>query len=468
MLFRVGNFFMMISYRFHRLNTILNIFPSGGYNGGVATTETNQKENTMNGKWKKTGRLLTALLAALVLGSVPATGRIKLAALPERDRVDIMLDNGRFTLVEEERVVPLLKSTKERGNNRIDFSWSNTRIDKNSIQFRPVAIRRGGDFVPVRKVTLPGGVEIGEVQVTSVSYPPGENALVWDVYAAESCAVKVRVSYLISNLDRTFSYKALTDRQETWMSLRKFVRVSNYSGEDFGTAGIWAGFGDIFRKVVGQDETLEILIHKYDRVPIEKTYTFDWYKHGALNNEKPYASRIQMHYVLHNDKAHGMGLFPLEAGKARIFIQDGSGSSAFLGEDWAGLTPIDDKLRLFLGDAQDVVCTRKIKANQRHEVRGNLFNQEITITYELENFKDKPVNLRIVEQLQRLVADYGRAQSGIEWSSQSGTSPEITISLEEGGDNPVLQVKLPARPADKSAPVVKTVLTFHILVKNLW
>jgi hypothetical protein len=93
-----------------------------------------------------------------------------------------------------------------------------------------------------------------------------------------------------------------------------------------------------------------------------------------------------------------MGLFPLKAGKARIFIQDGSGSSAFLGEDWAGLTPIDDRMRLFLGDAQDVVCTRKIKTNKRHEIRGNLFNQEITITYELENFKDKPVNLKIVEQ----------------------------------------------------------------------
>ena len=53
---------------------------------------------------------------------------------------------GRYTLVEEERIVPLLASNNTRGNNRIDFSWSNTQIDKDSIQFRPLAIREDGKF----------------------------------------------------------------------------------------------------------------------------------------------------------------------------------------------------------------------------------------------------------------------------------------------------------------------------------
>ena len=416
---------------------------------------------------KRAKLVFPVLMIFLLAGSLQA--RIKLATLPERNRVEVMLDNGKYTLVEEERVVPLLKTTRSRGNNRVDFSWSNTMIDKNSIQFRPLAIRRGGRFVPIRKVTLPGGRMIRQVQVVSVSYPPGENALVWDVFAARACAVKVRVSYLIRNLGRVFSYRALANRDESRLTLRKFISVSNYSGEDFGLAGIWAGFGDVFRKVLGQQETLKILVHKFRNVPIEKTYTFDWYKHGRLNAAKPLASRVLMHYVLQNDKKHGMGRFPLQPGKVRIFMEDSSGSSAFLGEDWARLTPVDDRMKLYLGDARDIVCTRKIVRNRRHHLRGDRYNQELILRYEIQNFKKKAATLRIVEQMYRLASEYASIRyAGVEWSRRSGTSSNVRISTKKGSDNPVLSVKLPARPKDAAASVPKIVVKFHVMIKNLW
>ena len=73
-------------------------------------------------------------------------------------------------------------------------------------------------------------------------------------------------------------------------------------------------------------------------------------------------------------------------------------------------------MRLYLGEARDVVCTRTIEDNQRHPVRGNLFDQEIRIKYEIENFKDKPVTLDIVEQLNRLAPSTARDPHGdVEW-----------------------------------------------------
>ena len=84
-----------------------------------------------------------AALLVLVAGSTVAFGRVRLTTLPSRERVEIQLDNLNATLVEEERLVPLLKSTSETGNNMIDFSWSNTQIDKNTIRFRPLAILSG-------------------------------------------------------------------------------------------------------------------------------------------------------------------------------------------------------------------------------------------------------------------------------------------------------------------------------------
>jgi hypothetical protein len=408
--------------------------------------------------------LALVLAASLAAWASPALARIKLAALPQRERVEIHLDNGRYTLVEEERIVPLLKSAAKTGNNMIDFSWSNTQIDKDSIQFRPLAAREGGEFRPIKTVN-----EQEEVAVINVAYPPNENALVWEVYAAKACAVKVRVSYLIRNLTRTFSYRALANKDETQMVLRNFIKLRNYSGEDFGAAGVWAGFGPKFLKPVGQQEEIQMLLHRFNQVAVQKTFTFDWYRHGPLNPAKPLASKVLMHYKLANDKKHGLGEFPLQPGKVRIFIDDGRGGEAFLGEDWAPLTPLDGKMRLYLGEARDIVCTRIVEKNERHVVRGNLFHQELILKYEIENFKDKPATLDIVEQLNRVACQYGRDPHGdAEWERGSQTSKEITFTYEFGGATPVLSVELPARPKDKDKKVPKKTVKFHFTIKNLW
>ena len=102
-----------------------------------------------------------ALAAAGVLAS-PCFGRIKLITLPVRERVEIQLDHPDATLVEEERIVPLVK-----GENQVDFSWANTAIDPSTIVFRVVGAA-------------------ADVKVLSVSYPPNEAALVWAVGAGDS------------------------------------------------------------------------------------------------------------------------------------------------------------------------------------------------------------------------------------------------------------------------------------------
>ncbi len=404
------------------------------------------------------------LLLGLAAAPRPAEARIKLATQPQRERVEIQLDNGRYTLVEEERIVPLLASTTQRGNNRIDFSWANTRIDKSSIQFRPLAIREDGTFRPIREVD---GQR--EVAVINVASPPNENALVWEVYAKEACALKVRVSYLISNLGRTFAYRALANKDETHLLLKKYIQLRNYSGEDFGEAGIWAGFGPKFEKTVGQQVDIKMLLERFKRVPIRKTFTFDWFAHGPLNPDKPHASRVLMHYELTNDGKHGLGKFPMQPGKVRIFIQDGRGGEAFLGEDWARFTPLDDKMRLYLGEARDVICTRIVQDNKRHRITGNLFNQEIWLRYEIENFKDDAVTLDIVEQLNALASKYGaRAPGDVEWSLGKDTTEGLKITTERGGALPILHVEAPARPKDPDAKVEKVVVTLHVALKNLW
>jgi hypothetical protein len=413
----------------------------------------------------------TLSLAFVLAQASPAAARIKLATLPVRERVELQLDNGSYTLVEEERIVPLLQSSAKTGNNAIDFSWSNAAIDKDSIQFRPLAVREGNEFRALKKVE---GKD--EIAVINVAYPPNENALVWEVYSANAVAAKVRVSYLISNLGRSFNYRASANKDETELSLRAFIKLRNYSGEEFGDSGVWAGFGPRYVKPVGNQEEWQMLLAKYDNVPIKKTFTFDWYQNGQLNAEKPLASPIHTHYELVNDGAHKLGEFPLQPGKVRMFIDDGRKGEAFLGEDIALLTPLDGKLRLFLGQSQDIVCTRMIARNERHVVRGNLFDQEIIVKYEIENYREKACTVDIVEQLNRLAQQYAAQPRGdVEWELGDRTARTLKITREDGGAVPKLHIDLPARPkpAANAAPgetpkVSPVVVEFHVILKNLW
>src|SRR3954467_1813948 len=138
-----------------------------------------------------------ALCAAAILGVVSplAQARIKLITLPPRERVEVQLDHPGATLVEEERIVPLVK-----GENQVDFSWANTAIDPATIVFRVVD-------------------KPDAVKVLSVSYPPGEAALVWAVSAGESGSARVRISYLLGNLAKSFTYRAVANHAETALVL---------------------------------------------------------------------------------------------------------------------------------------------------------------------------------------------------------------------------------------------------------
>src|SRR3954451_6541434 len=194
-----------------------------------------------------------ALAAIVLLFPDIASARVKLITLPVRERVEIQLDNPGATLVEEERIVPLVK-----GDNQVDFSWANTQIDPNTIVFRIIGPAVGAAL---------------DVNVVSVSYPPSEAALVWTVSASESGSARVRISYLLGNLTKSFNYRAVASHDEKSLDLSQYLRLQNLANEAYRDTGVWAGFGPHFKKPIGLNETKEVLIEKYQAVPIQKTYT---------------------------------------------------------------------------------------------------------------------------------------------------------------------------------------------------
>jgi hypothetical protein len=393
--------------------------------------------------------LLVALVAPWVIPTA-AMARIKLITLPVRQRVEIQLDNPNASLVEEERIVPLVK-----GLNQVDFSWANTQIDPNTIVFRVVP-----------RADAPEGKPL-EVNVLSVSYPPNEAALVWQVSSSGSGSARVRISYLLGNLTKSFNYRAVASHDERTLTLREYMRLQNLANEEFGSTGLWAGFGPRFLKPIGINETKEMLVEKFVDVPIEKTYTCDPGEFGYLDEPKK-KLLVPMHYVLTNDKANNLGTAPLQFGKVRIFQDDGRGSTAFLGEDWGKFTPLDDEMRLYVGTARDVVVKRTIDKNEQKRVAGNLYHREVIVKYEIENFKDKAVALNVQESL-RHVRNEVRGDTGrdVQWELGDQTTFEGGPDKEKGTfDRVVFHAHLPARGADDKA--TKIIHKLHVIIKNEW
>jgi hypothetical protein len=396
--------------------------------------------------------LVTAtLLAALAIAPNEAWARVKLITLPVRERVEIQLDHEQATLVEEERIVPLVK-----GENQVDFSWANTQIDPSSIVFRVL----GGE-----------GKGTPEVNVLSVSYPPNESALVWTVSASDSGSARVRISYILGNLTKSFNYRAIASNDETTLDLSQYMRLKNFANEEFAGAGVWAGFGPKFSKPIGLNETKELLIERFKAVPIEKTYTCNPAEYDYLDRPQN-KLRVPMHYVIKNDKKHGLGAAALPFGKVRIFIAGGGddpqAGTAFLGEDWGKFTPRDDEMRLYLGVAQDVVVKRTIEKNETRRVSGNLYDQELIVKYEIENFKKKPVRLDLVENLRHLRSEV-RADNArdVEWElGKETTFPDGPDQERSTAEQLTFHAELPAAGDDGKAE--KVVHKLHITLKNEW
>jgi len=398
---------------------------------------------------KRTAPLIVSCLIVVLLAPA-ASARIKLITLPVRQRVEVQLDHDHATLVEEERIVPLVK-----GTNQVDFSWANTRIDPGTIVFRVLG-PAGDDAAAL------------EANVISVSYPPGENALVWDVFASRSGSATVRISYLLGGLDKAYNYRAVAEHDEKTLTLAQYIRVKNFANEQFDDADVNIGVGDKFEKPIGINQTKEMLVARTAGVPIVKTYTADPSRFGYID-QRENKLRVPMHYVIHNDQKHKLGGAPLPHGKVRIFQKDKPGedaTTAFLGEDWGRYTPIDDKMRLYLGVAQDIKVVRTIDSREAKRIAGNLHDYHVVVKYEIENFKDQPVKLDIAELVDQVRAESGsRSGQPAEWeigeqTTLSGPDAEDTIH-----ERVYFQAELPARKGDQAE---KQTHKLHLIFKNQW
>jgi hypothetical protein len=107
--------------------------------------------------------------------------------------------------------------------------------------------------------------------------------------------------------------------------------------------------------------------------------------------------KVGVFVELHNTKQAGLGQ-PLPAGVMRVYKKDSSGSLQFVGEDRIEHTPVNESIRLKLGDAFDVTADRK-QTDFKKLAGFSRYNYVFESAFEivLKNGKDEAVTVRVVE-----------------------------------------------------------------------
>jgi hypothetical protein len=282
----------------------------------------------------------------------------------------------------------------------------------------------------------------GEIELAGL--PPGllsRPSLLWHLNADRAGEHETQVSYMTNGITWKADYVAVVDDAETAVDVTGWVTLDNQSGATYREARLQLMAGDVRRAqdrppqvpreydmmvaeaaaapqfaeeaffeyhlytldgatTIGQRETKQMELLSATDAGVRRRLVFDgggfFYpvrrRPGAGGATEELSAAIVLE--LQNTEENGMGM-PLPAGTVRVYKADREGRLQFLGEDRIHHTPRNEKVRLYIGDAFDVVGTRRQVSERRLSDRV----REYTVEVEVRNRKETPAEVAVVERV---------------------------------------------------------------------
>jgi hypothetical protein len=150
------------------------------------------------------------------------------------------------------------------------------------------------------------------------------------------------------------------------------------------------------RTTIKESQTKQLTLLSAADFPVEKRFIY----YGAASYHRtqygvPISNqKVGVYLDIRNTKENRLGI-PLPKGKVRVYKADTSGSQQLIGEDWIDHTPKDERVRIKMGEAFDVVGERVQKDWKR--IGSNLYEIEWEIT--LRNHKKEAVTVEVIEPM---------------------------------------------------------------------
>lgn len=137
-----------------------------------------------------------------------------------------------------------------------------------------------------------------------------------------------------------------------------------------------------------------------------------------------------------NSAANHLGM-PLPRGRVRFYVQDADQQIEFTGENTIDHTPKDETLRIYTGNAFDLVGERR-RTNFKRDNANHWVDESFEI--KLRNHKTEAVEIRVVEHLFRWFT----------WTIPESTSPQVKKDAQ------TIEFRVPLKP-DEEKTVTYTV-----------
>ncbi|MFQ5636483.1 MAG: DUF4139 domain-containing protein [bacterium] len=283
--------------------------------------------------------------------------------------------------------------------------------------------------------------------------------LVWSLDCQKSGDHKIEVGYLTSGIQWHAEYVGVTNKEDSKLDLGAWVSIDNKSGATYENAKLKVVAGDVHRArapvrplslarrtlaesapdhfeekaffeyhlytlqrrtTVTNHQVKQISLIENTEVAVAKKYAFDGARDGR---------RVRVNLEFENKKRVGLGI-PLPAGKIRIYKEDDDKSLIFIGEDFIEHTPKDEKVRIYVGNAFDIVGERTQK--DRRSVGKNSWEE--TWEIKLRNHKDAAVAVAVVE---RLNFDWEIGRTSHEYQKKNATTIEFSVEIPQDGEGVV-------------------------------
>jgi len=375
---------------------------------------------------KGTGELRFMDVASQI---IPTSVHIK--SLIDPDSLQILEQNYEYDLLNPQKLLD------KYVGKEVKLYYKNPYSEREEIVTATLLSNNGGPIFGIGdEITFghPGRIIFPGVPENLISKP----TLVWLIENGLSSAQKVEASYLTNGINWRSDYVVTLNDKDDEADLSGWVTIDNKSGTTYRNAKLKLVAGDVNRvrneyeyrdkmmqvaemaakaaapqfkeeeffeyhiytlgrpATIKENQTKQISLVNSNNIPVKKELLYHgaayyyYNRYGeAISNQK-----VGVFIEIENKKANNLGI-PLPKGTVRVYKHDKERSLQFIGEDAIDHTPKDEKVRIKLGDAFDVVGSRK--QTDWKKIASDTYEASFEVS--LRNHKKEDVTVRVIEPI---------------------------------------------------------------------
>ncbi len=314
-------------------------------------------------------------------------------------------------------------------------------------------------------------------EITLAELPDGliaSPSLLWKLHSEAGSTREVEASYMANRINWKVDYVAVISQDESKLDLTGWVTLDNRSGATYKNASLQLMAGDVRRVQpdrprmmaapsmmedsmqmakgggfqeesffeyhlytlqgttdIRDNETKQMTLLSAPNAAVTRKLVFDAARRSFQPGRGGDTAEGKLAIVLEvvNAETNNMGM-PLPKGKVRVYKADASGALQFLGEDLIDHTPREETVRLYIGDAFDVVGERKRTNFTQLGERSNEETWEITI----RNRKKEAATVTVTE---RFWGDWTISNNNLPFTKKDAQTVDFVMTLQPNAEGKV-------------------------------